>query len=131
MNPVPAWVKEQFHTIDETRDAQQYARLFAPEAQIRFGSAPPVTGRDNFIAPIQQYFALYARTKHEPKGSWQSGDTVFVEGDITYTLRDGSTFTFPFLNKYERQGDAIQRLDIFVDLSPMMPKLMQLMAPPA
>jgi len=127
---VPAWVKEQFHAIDETRDAHQYLRHFTPDAQLRFGSSPAVAGRDNFLAPLQQYFALYSRTKHEVKAGWRSGSTMFVEGDISYTLRDGSTFTFPFLNKYELRGEAIQRLDIFVDVSPMMPKLMQLMAQP-
>lgn len=127
-NTMPTWVKEQFLALDETRDVHQYLRSFTPDAQVRFGSSPVVSGRDNLVGSIQQYFALYAKTKHTPKASWQSGDTVFVEGDISYTLREGSTFTFPFLNKYERQGDAIQRLDIFVDLSPMMPKLMQLLA---
>ena len=124
---VPTWVEEQFQAMDEARDAHQYLRHFTPDAEIRFGSSPPVAARDNLLASVQQYFALYSKTKHEVKASWQSGSTVFVEGTISYTLQDGSTFTFPFFNKYERQGDAIQRLDIFVDLSPMMPKLMQLM----
>jgi ketosteroid isomerase-like protein len=53
------------------------------------------------------------------QGTWESGDTVVCEMEITYTRLDGRKVTVPCCDVFRISGDEIQEMRVFVDTTPV------------
>ena len=56
---------------------------------------------------------------HEINAVFGSGDTLFCEGETTYTRHDGSTVTVPFADVFEYDGELIAEYKIYADIGPL------------
>jgi ketosteroid isomerase-like protein len=107
-----------FAAID-TKDSAAFVSYLTEDAVFRFGSAPPVQGRDAIQAAVDGFFTTIAGCSHKIANSLSQGDTVVCEGDVTYERHDGASVTLPFTDVLEYSGDLISHYKIYIDVGPL------------
>ena len=114
------WTRDLLDAID-SRDADRFVSFLTEDALFRWGSRPPVTGRDAVRDYVAGFFQGFEALSHEVRESWQvpDRDTRFVEGEVTYTLPGGRRVTLPFLNLFRMEGAQVREYLIYADPSPL------------
>jgi uncharacterized protein (TIGR02246 family) len=107
-----------FAAID-ARDSAGFAAYLTEDAVFRFGSAPPVQGRDAIQAAVDGFFTTIAGCSHKTAKSLRQDDTVVCEGEVTYQRHDGSSVTLPFTDIFEYDGELIAHYKIYIDIAPL------------
>ncbi|MEJ2299395.1 MAG: nuclear transport factor 2 family protein [Woeseiaceae bacterium] len=107
-----------FAAIDAA-DAAAFVSYLAEDAIFRFGSAPPVRGREAIHAAVESFFATIAGSRHTISNSLSSGSTRVFEGEVTYWRHDATEVTLPFTDVFEYDGDLIAHYKIYIDISPL------------
>ena len=108
-----------FESID-AKDTERFAGFLTADASFRFGSAPVQTGRDAICDAVGGFFGTIKGLSHELTTSFSQGDTVFCEGNVTYTRHDDSTITLPFADVFELSSDGlIAQYKIYMDINPL------------
>ena len=107
-----------FAAIDG-KDADRFVEFLTPDGSFRFGSAPKVEGREAVRAAVAGFFDSIRGLSHEINAVFGSGDTLFCEGETTYTRHDGSTVTVPFADVFEYDGELIAEYKIYADIGPL------------
>ena len=107
-----------FRAID-ARDSAAFASLLAEDAVFRFGSAPPVEGRDAIQASVEAFFGSIASLAHDVTRVVRDGDSLFCEGEVTYERHDGSTITLPFADVLDYDDNLIRHYKIYMDVAPL------------
>lgn len=105
-------------TIDG-RDADAFAAFITEDGEFRFGNAPPVVGRAAIRSAVAGFFAAIGGCRHTLARSWTGPGSAVGEGTVTYTRRDGSTLTLPFVNVFELGGGRIRSYRIYIDNGPL------------
>ncbi len=116
----PVWVHQLFKTID-AKDANGFISYLTEKAQLRFGNGPVVTGREKIRGMIAGFFSSIRALRHVISETWIHSDVVILQGEVTYTRKDGSQITLPFMNLYRMKGNLIDQYLVYVDLSPLYP----------
>lgn len=112
------WYTRLFETID-AKDADGFAAHITDDGRFRYGSSPAVEGRRGIRDFVEQFLGSVEGTKHTLERTWETPDTRFVAGDVTYYLGDGREVTVPFLNRFEMDGELIRDYLIYIDPSPL------------
>jgi len=107
-----------FASID-AKDGAAFVSYLTDDASFRFGSAPPVQGRDAIQAAVEGFFDTILGCAHEIASTFQCDDTVICEGEVTYQRHDKSRVTLPFADVLEYEGDLIAYYKIYIDISPL------------
>ena len=107
-----------FAAID-AKDAAAFVSYLAEGAVFRFGSAPPVHGREAIREAVDAFFGTIAGCRHTIRNSLRDGTTLVCEGDVTYRRHDDSEITVPFADIFEYEGDLIAEYKIYIDISPL------------
>ena len=53
------------------------------------------------------------------QGRLVAGDTLFLEGEVTYTRHDGGQIAIPFVDVFEYEGEKIAEYKIYIDVGPL------------
>lgn len=114
----PSWIGDLLASIDRM-DADKFVSFITDDAKFRYGSSPSVAGKAAIREYVAQFFGMFQELRHRLVDSWIHPDTVFVQGDVTYTTRDGSEMTLPFLNCFKMRGDKVQEYLIYIDPTPL------------
>ena len=112
------WVRQLFQTID-AKDTDGFLSFLSDDAQLRFGSAPVVVGKDAIREAIDGFFAGIAGLRHHIARTWVHPDSVICQGEVTYTRTDRSQVTLPFVNLFAMEGDHIEEYLVYIDLAPL------------
>ena len=107
-----------FAAID-AKDGAAFVAYLTENAVFRFGSAPPVQGRDAIQAAVDAFFTAIAGCSHSIEKKLRQGDTVVCEGVVTYTRHDGSEIALPFTDVFEYEGILIAHYKIYMDVAPL------------
>jgi limonene-1,2-epoxide hydrolase len=107
-----------FASID-AMDTESFLGFIAEDCTFRFGSSPPVTGRDGIGASVNDFFSMFAALKHDLARIVADGKTVVCEGEVTYTQHDGRQITLPFCNVFEVNAGLISLYRIYIDIAPL------------
>lgn len=120
MRQDPGWLSELFAAIDR-RDAPGFAGFLAEDARFRYGSQPPVEGREAIQQAVAAFVSGFRELRHELREVWQIPDrqTIFVEGQVTYTLPTGARISLPFLNRFLMRDELIVDYRIYADPTPL------------
>ena len=110
--------KGLFASID-AMDTERFLGFIHEEGTFRFGSSPPVTGRDGIRAAVEGFFATFAALRHEVDLLISDGSAVACEGKVTYTRHDGSTITLPFANVFGVEDGLISTYHVYIDIGPL------------
>ena len=107
-----------FAAID-ANDTASFVGYLTEDAAFRFGSAPPVHGREAIREAVESFFATIAGCRHTIRNSLQSGTTLVCEGEVTYRRHDDSEITVPFADIFEYEEDLIADYKIYIDIAPL------------
>jgi ketosteroid isomerase-like protein len=107
-----------FAAID-TKDGTAFVSYLTEDAVFRFGSAPPVQGRDAIQAAVEGFFTTIAGCSHDIANSLRQDDTLVCEGVVTYTRHDGSEIALPFTDVFEYEGSLVAHYKIYIDIGPL------------
>ena len=107
-----------FVSID-AMDTEGFLAFLAPDAEFRYGSAPPITGHDGIREAIDGFYSSIAALSHDVRRIVADDDTVVCEGEVTYTRHDGSGVTLPFCNVFETGAGLITLYRIYIDIAPL------------
>ena len=107
-----------FAAID-ANDAASFVAYLTEDAAFRFGSAPPVHGREAIREAVEGFFATIAGCRHTIRNSLRDGATLVCEGEVTYRRHDDSEISVPFADIFEYEGDLIAEYKIYIDISPL------------
>ncbi len=111
-------VGDMFAAID-AKDAASFAGFLTEDAVFRFGSAPPVHGREQIREAVDAFFTTIAGCRHTISNSLRSGPTLVCEGEVVYQRHDGTQVSVPFTDIFEYEGDLIAHYKIYIDISPL------------
>ena len=103
-------------TAIDAKDSATFVSYLTEDAIFRFGSAPPVRGRDAIKAAVEGFFTTIAACSHDISNTLRQDDTMACEGVVTYTLHDGSEIALPFTNVFEYEGSLIAHYKIYIDI---------------
>lgn len=87
-------VKRYFGALD-TLDADTVASFCASGAMVRLSGATPILGREAIRKALVRFSLGVDDLHHEPVLLWTAGSLSVFEADVTLTLADHSTLTFP------------------------------------
>lgn len=107
-----------FAAIDN-KDTASFVASLTDDAVFRFGSAPPVQGREGIAAAVGGFFDSIAGLSHSITRVIWDGATQVCEGEVTYERLDGSKITLPFTDVFEYSGDLIAHYKIYMDIGPL------------
>ena len=106
-------------TAIDTKDGAAFVSYLTEDAVFRFGSAPPVRGRDAIQAAVEGFFETIAACSHDISNTLRQDDTLACEGVVTYTRHDGSEIALPFTDIFEYEGSLIAHYKIYIDIGPL------------
>lgn len=112
------WIRKLFQTID-AKDTESFLSFLSDDAQLRFGSAPLVVGKDAIRGAIDGFFAGIEALQHRIMQTWEHPDVAICQGEVTYTRTDGSQVILPFMNLFAMEGDRIQEYLVYIDMGPL------------
>jgi ketosteroid isomerase-like protein len=107
-----------FAAID-AKDGAAFVAYLTEDAVFRFGSAPPVQGRDAIQAAVDGFFGTIAGCSHSISNTLRQDDTLVCEGVVTYRRHDGSEIALPFTDVFEYDGSLIAHYKIYIDVGPL------------
>ena len=107
-----------FAAIDR-QDTAAFVSFLSDDAVFRFGSAPPVQGREAILAAVDGFFGTISGLSHKVDNTLVRGSTQVCEGEVTYTRLDGTQITLPFTDIFEYDGELIAHYKIYMDVSPL------------
>ena len=107
-----------FAAID-TKGGAAFVSFLTEDAVFRFGSAPPVQGRDAIQAAVEGFFTTIAGCAHNIIRTLGEDDTLVCEGVVTYTRHDGSEIALPFTDVFEYEGSLVAHYKIYIDIGPL------------
>ena len=124
---VVAWASDLYARAVDNKDAAGFAAAFTPDGWLRFGNAPPITGREAIREAIAGFFTTFAALRHESAGTYLVGDTLILEAVVTYTRHDGRQVSIPAVTIFRIASDAnsdalhptADQCRIYVDLTPL------------
>lgn len=107
-----------FASIDRM-DPEGFAAFLTEEGTFRMGSYPPVTGRASVAEFVRGFWTTVQTSAHSGIRVYDAEDARFVEGTVTYGLKNGKTVGVPFLNRFRMEGDLIAEYLIYLDPTPV------------
>jgi len=106
-------------TAIDSQDAGKFCSFLTEDVVFRYGSNPPVHGRQAVHDYVAGFFGNLDALQHRLLADWESGDSVICEGEVTYTLPGGKAVTCPFVNVFGMQDGKIKDYKIYIDPTPL------------
>jgi ketosteroid isomerase-like protein len=108
----------------EAFDSEGFIGFFTDKPMYQFGNGEPCLNKAAIKASVDNFFGSVAALYHDIRNLWEVGDVVFVEMDVTYWRKDGTSITLPCCDIFRFQGDQVAELRIFMDANPVFDKSM-------
>lgn len=112
------WCNALFATID-SMNSRGFVAYLTPDAQFRFGSAPPVVGSTAIIQALDAFFSSVTALSHRIFDVWAFPAHIICRGEVRYTRLDGDIVTAPFCNVLTMYDGRVSHYDIYVDPTPL------------
>ena len=100
-------------------DTDVFLAFLEDDALFRFGSEEMVRGKEAIGKTIDGFFESIKGLSHEIMETWFEAGTVICQGEVTYTRRDDSYITLPFVDVFRMRGDRIKEYLIYMDINPL------------
>jgi hypothetical protein len=103
----------------EAFDAAGFITFFTDKPVYQFGNGDPCLDKPAIKDSVTAFFGGVDALYHDIKTLTEVDDTVFVEMDVMYWRKDGSSVTLPCADIVRFDGELIQELRIFMDAGPV------------
>ena len=111
-------IDELFRAID-SMDVNKFVTFLTEDAQFKFGNNPPVVGKEAIKKTVEEFFSSINSSSHKIINTWTHTDTVVCQGEVTYTRKDNSKVTIPFVNIFGLKENLVKDYQIYIDISPL------------
>jgi catechol 2,3-dioxygenase-like lactoylglutathione lyase family enzyme len=108
----------------EAFDSQGFISFFTDKPMYQFGNGAPCFTKAAIAESVAGFFSTVDALYHDIRNIWEVGNTAFVEMDVIYWRKDGTSVRLPCADIFRFQGDKIQELRIFMDANPIFDKSM-------
>jgi ketosteroid isomerase-like protein len=108
-------VYHYFGTLDSL-DADAIASCFTPDATVSLPGVAPIAGRAAIRKALVQFSLDVDDLHHQPVQIFAAGNLSVFEGDITLSLADQTTLTFPVTHILRWVGGLIEQASVNVYL---------------
>ncbi len=109
-------INSLFKVIDEM-DCEKFVAFLCENGEFKFGNASSVKGRAEIQKAVSQFFNSIHGLQHKIKQVWNVDNAVIVNGEVTYTRKNKTKLTVPFMNLLELNNGLIQNYQIFIDIN--------------
>lgn len=103
----------------EAFDSEGFIGFFTDKPMYQFGNGEPALTKAAIKASVDAFFAAVDALYHDLRNVWEVGDCVFVEMDVIYWRKDGTSIKLPCADIFRFAGDKILELRIFMDANPI------------
>ena len=110
------FIQTVFDAVDSS-DAEKLTELMTDDAVFRFSNNPEVAGKDNIKPFLEGFYQSIRGTKHDQIEAWEVPGGYVMNGRVTYTRHDGTTYPCWFSNTFKMKDGKIKDYLIFVDNS--------------
>lgn len=107
-----------FRDID-TFDPDKFVAHLTKDVVFRFANSPELTGRPAVRQGVADFFTTIAGLSHRLLHTWEMGDTVIVQTEVTYTRTNGKQVTLPNADILTFRGVKARDWRIYIDLTPV------------
>ncbi len=112
-------INKLFKTID-AMDCEKFVTFLCKEnPEFKFGNAASVKGREEIKKAVAGFFSSIHGLSHNIKQVWSVDGDVIVNGEVTYTRKNKTQVTIPFMNLLELNKGLIRNYQIFIDMAPL------------
>jgi hypothetical protein len=108
----------------EAFDSEGFIDFFTDNPMYQFGNGEPCLTKAAIKASVDGFFSAVDALYHDLRNVWEVGDVVFVEMDVIYWRKDGTSLKLPCSDIFRFDGDKIQELRIFMDANPIFVRSM-------
>lgn len=112
------YASEVYEAVD-SKDERRIASFLTENCTFVYANNDPVVGRANIAESSKNFMALIAGIKHQLLEVWAFGDVIVSRLDVTYTRKDGSTFTVPAVTIWRVRDRQIDDYRIYIDVAPL------------
>jgi hypothetical protein len=103
----------------EAFDSEGFVGFFTDTPMYQFGNGAPCLTKEAIKASVDGFFGAVDALYHDVRNLWELGDTVFVEMDVIYWRKDGTSIKLPCSDILRFKGDKIDELRIYMDANPI------------
>ena len=114
-------INELFHAID-SMDADRFVTFLTEDAQFKFGNNPKVVGKEAVKKTVKDFFSSINGLSYKVINTWSHPDTDICQGEVTYTRKDDSKVTIPFVNIFGMKENLVKDYWIYIDVAPLFAK---------
>jgi limonene-1,2-epoxide hydrolase len=104
---------------EEAFDSEGFITLFTDTAVYQFGNFDVCLDKQSIKKSADKFFSQIDAVHHEIKMMSEVEDLVFVEMDVFYWRKDGSSISLPCTGIFRVEGDKFSELRIFMDINPV------------
>jgi ketosteroid isomerase-like protein len=108
----------------EAFDSEGFISFFTDKPMYQFGNGEPCLNKAAIKASVDSFFAAVDALYHDIRNIWEIGDTAFVEMDVIYWRKDGTSIKLPCADIFRFEGDKVLELRIFMDANPIFDRSM-------
>jgi SnoaL-like protein len=112
------WFSNLYASIDEMR-LDEFAAGLAPDVEVVVGNNPAMNGRQAAKDGIGYFLSTIDGIKHHLVNVAESNGLTFLEANVEYLRKDGTTVTVPAVTVLERSGNLVKSLRIYFDVAPV------------
>jgi hypothetical protein len=103
----------------EAFDSEGFIGFFTDRPMYQFGNAEPCLAKGAIKESVDQFFGGVTALYHDIRNLWEVGDVLFVEMDVIYWRKDGTSITLPCADIFRFDGEKVVELRIFMDANPI------------
>jgi ketosteroid isomerase-like protein len=100
-------------------DIAAFFGFFTDDCDFRMANNEVVRGREAIQTWVAGYLGSVAGMRHVVLEEWTADDVAAVHVEVTYTMRNGTTFTLPAVTRTRVRDGKVTEYLIFMDPSPV------------
>ncbi|MEA5574981.1 nuclear transport factor 2 family protein [Anabaena sp. UHCC 0451] len=116
---VRAGIIKQILAASDEMNIAKSLQLCTDNVVYKFGNLPMVVGKQAIKESSAGFLQNFQSIKHNIISIWESGETIIVEMEVSYTRHDNKMFNLPCCNVFSMEGDMVQDMRIYMDISPV------------
>ena len=114
----PFWIDKLFETID-SKNAEKFVMFLSENAVFKFGNNPAARGREAIKRTVHGFFMTINALSHNITNTWAIKEHIICQGEVTYTRKDNTKITLPFVNIFVMKESLIKEYLIYIDINPL------------
>ena len=111
-------IKGLFASID-AMDTKKFLTFLTDDASFNFGNADPAVGKEAIRKAVSDFFRLINGLRHNILNTWKVDNAIICRGEVTYTKKDDSKITLPFVNIFKMKDNLIKDYLVYIDIGPL------------